>query len=169
MPVPSSINDLSTVAGSNSPLGSETPGQGDDHIRALASFVAQLRDSLAALEIAGASYTPTITNEVGATGSTVLNATYLRVKSVVQVAVQFSIQADASNSAVVIDFTLPITSDLPVGGGSCTGVGCHVGGSFVYTVGQVIGDGANNRASYQFKSLDTVSNLHVVTFQYLIA
>lgn len=44
MPVPASINDLSTVAGSNSPPGSESPATLDDYLRAHASFIAQLRD-----------------------------------------------------------------------------------------------------------------------------
>lgn len=43
MPVPASINDLSTVAGSNSPPGSESPATLDDYLRAHASFIAQLR------------------------------------------------------------------------------------------------------------------------------
>ena len=44
MPVPSSINDLSTTAASNSPAGGETPTEGDNHIRTGYSFIAQLRD-----------------------------------------------------------------------------------------------------------------------------
>jgi hypothetical protein len=44
MPVPSTIADLSTVAGSNSPAGTDNPSQGDDYLRAQASFIAQLRD-----------------------------------------------------------------------------------------------------------------------------
>jgi len=44
MPVPSLISDLSTVAGSNSPAGTDNPSQGDDYLRALSSFIAQLRD-----------------------------------------------------------------------------------------------------------------------------
>jgi hypothetical protein len=44
MPVPSSINDLSTTAGSNSPAGSESPTDGDAILRAHASFIALLRD-----------------------------------------------------------------------------------------------------------------------------
>lgn len=44
MPVPASINDLSTTAGSNSPPGSESPAALDDYQRAHASFIAQLRD-----------------------------------------------------------------------------------------------------------------------------
>lgn len=44
MPVPASITDLSTTAGSNSPPGSESPATLDDYIRTLSSFIAQLRD-----------------------------------------------------------------------------------------------------------------------------
>lgn len=44
MPVPSSINDLSTTAGSNYPTGSESPATLDDYQRAHAAFIAQLRD-----------------------------------------------------------------------------------------------------------------------------
>ncbi|TFH81814.1 hypothetical protein [Pseudomonas kribbensis] len=44
MPLPSSINDLSTTAGSNSPAGSESPSLIDDYLRTYASYIAQLRD-----------------------------------------------------------------------------------------------------------------------------
>jgi hypothetical protein len=44
MPIPSSINDLSTTAGSNSPGGSESPSLIDNYFRTHASFIAQLRD-----------------------------------------------------------------------------------------------------------------------------
>ena len=44
MPVPASINDLSTTAGSNSPPGSESPATIDDYLRTHASFIAQLRN-----------------------------------------------------------------------------------------------------------------------------
>lgn len=46
MPVPASINDLSTTASSNSPPGSESPATIDDYLRAHASFIARLRDDL---------------------------------------------------------------------------------------------------------------------------
>ena len=46
MTVPTSINDLSTTAGSNSPAGGDPPGQGDDFFRAYGSFIASLRDML---------------------------------------------------------------------------------------------------------------------------
>ena len=44
MPVPSSINDLSTTAASNSPAGSETPTEGDNYLRTLSAFIATVRD-----------------------------------------------------------------------------------------------------------------------------
>lgn len=59
MPVPSSIDDLSTTAGSNSPSGTETPGDGDNYIRALSAFIATLRDKLD-----GTSPTGTITKPI---------------------------------------------------------------------------------------------------------
>ena len=43
MPVPSSIADLSTTAGSNSPAGTEAPSTLDNYQRAHAAFIAQLR------------------------------------------------------------------------------------------------------------------------------
>lgn len=46
MPVPSTIDDLSTTASSNSPAGGETPKDGDNYIRALSAFIATLRDQL---------------------------------------------------------------------------------------------------------------------------
>lgn len=46
MPVPSTIDDLSTTASSNSPAGTDSPQDGDNYIRALSSFIAQLRDKL---------------------------------------------------------------------------------------------------------------------------
>jgi hypothetical protein len=44
MPLPSSINDLSQTAGSNSPAGSESPSTIDDYLRVYASYIALLRD-----------------------------------------------------------------------------------------------------------------------------
>lgn len=44
MPVPASINDLSTVESSNFPAGTETPKSADNYLRAHASFIAKLRD-----------------------------------------------------------------------------------------------------------------------------
>lgn len=49
MPVPSSINDLSSTPGSNSPPGSESPSLIDDYLRAHAAFLAALRDGKVSL------------------------------------------------------------------------------------------------------------------------
>src|SRR5574343_1223578 len=62
MPVPSSINDLSTTAGSNSPGGGEAPTTADDYIRAHASFIATLRDGK--VDKAG-TVTPTANQPMG--------------------------------------------------------------------------------------------------------
>lgn len=61
MPVPASINDLSTTAGSNYPQGTDTPGTGDDTIRALSSFIAGLRDQLNGTIDAGTLKNPIFT------------------------------------------------------------------------------------------------------------
>lgn len=53
MPVPSSINDLSTTAGTNSPAGSESPGVIDDYLRTLSSFIAVLRDRVQPVSLGG--------------------------------------------------------------------------------------------------------------------
>ncbi len=55
MPVPSSINDLSTTAGSNSPAGSENPNTTDDYLRALSAFIAINRDAITGKEPADAT------------------------------------------------------------------------------------------------------------------
>lgn len=57
MPVPSSITDLSVVASSNYPSGSDSPSTIDDVQRAHASFIAQIRDG--AVPIVGTGLTGT--------------------------------------------------------------------------------------------------------------
>jgi hypothetical protein len=64
MPVPSSIDDLSTTAGSNYPSGTESVITADDYLRTYASFIALLRDRAAILqkstEIANGSLTASV-------------------------------------------------------------------------------------------------------------
>lgn len=67
MTVPTLITDLSTTAGSNSPSGSETPAEGDNHLRAAYSFIAQVRDKLNGTD----SATVTVQN-LSVTGNTTL-------------------------------------------------------------------------------------------------
>lgn len=47
MPIPSTIADLSAVAASNYPQGSESPSTGDDYIRAVSAIVRQVYDGAA--------------------------------------------------------------------------------------------------------------------------
>lgn len=73
MPVPASINDLSTTAGNNSPTGGEAPSTVDDYLRTHAAFIAALRDENAsqATAISGKQAAdPTLTALAGlATGA----------------------------------------------------------------------------------------------------
>ena len=55
MPVPASINDLSTTPASNSPAGTETAILTDDYLRFQAACIATLRDSQASLATLAAS------------------------------------------------------------------------------------------------------------------
>lgn len=93
MPLPSSINDLSTTAGSNSPPGSESPSLIDDYLRTYASYIAQLRDgalikasplvgdaSNVKMTISAASASGTLTADEIVVG-TALGATTYRIAS----------------------------------------------------------------------------------------
>ena len=56
MPVPSSISDLSTTPGLNSPAGTESPNTADDYLRTYAAFIKQTNDDAgAAADIASAA------------------------------------------------------------------------------------------------------------------
>jgi len=73
MPLPSSINDLSQTAGSNSPPGSESPTTADDYLRTYASYIAQHRDGKGfALE---ASLASGATCDIGAANSLIVQIT----------------------------------------------------------------------------------------------
>lgn len=73
MPLPSSINDLSQTAGSNSPSGSEAPSLIDDYLRTYAAYIAQHRDGKGyALEATVAS---AATCDIGAANSLVVQIT----------------------------------------------------------------------------------------------
>ena len=67
MPVPSSITDLSTTAGSNSPSGSESPITADDYLRTISAFVATLRDGKG--QSAEATVASAATADIGAASS----------------------------------------------------------------------------------------------------
>ena len=69
MPLPTSINDLSTSKDSNSPPGTEAPTNFDDYLRVYASYIASLRDVVlsgtANLTTANFAYTGTLTGSTG--------------------------------------------------------------------------------------------------------
>lgn len=66
MPVPVTIADLSTTAGSNYPQGSDTPTTGDDTMRALSSFIASQRDKLNGTTAGVTLLTPTLSGNTNA-------------------------------------------------------------------------------------------------------
>jgi hypothetical protein len=69
MPLPASINDLSTTAASNSPAGTEASTLTDDYLRYWASYIALLRDSVlsgtANISTVNITYTGTLTGGTG--------------------------------------------------------------------------------------------------------
>jgi hypothetical protein len=69
MPLPASINDLSTTPASNSPAGSESPTLADDYLRYYAAYIASLRDVTLSgtgnLNTANATYSGTLTGSTG--------------------------------------------------------------------------------------------------------
>lgn len=91
MPIPSSINDLSTTAGSNSPAGSESPSLIDDYLRTYASYIALLRDQK--FPSAGGTLTGAVND---ATPQTMASATTTDIGA-------------ATSNVVYISGTTPIT------------------------------------------------------------
>ena len=75
MPIPTSVNDLSTTAESNSPTGSDSPSQIDNYIRAHASIIRQVSDANADLTTfsapSGSSLVGFIQSGTGAVATTV--------------------------------------------------------------------------------------------------
>jgi len=100
MPVPTLITDLSTSAGSNSPSGSETPIEGDNHLRAAYSFIAQLRDQQT-----------TVTNQLNGT------ATGVVLKSA-STNTSFTIGAAAGDALTINSQSASIPNGLNLTGGN---------------------------------------------------
>ncbi len=180
MPVPTSIDDLSTTASSNSPAGTEGPGDGDNYIRAHGAFIATLRDkldgtsatgTLTSPEILGApsgsvvggTYTPSFT--VVTNISTLLDQSdgiYARVGTAVTVSGQVTV-TPTSASSCVLRVSLPIGSALTQSK-DAAGV-CSVGRT---DVGDVVADFANGSASIRFTAPNTSSQFIAYTFSYVV-
>ncbi len=80
MPIPSSISDLSTTAGSNSPAGSESPSLIDDYLRVYASYIALLRDGTQSTSAQG-SFKNMVASTTGSSAVVTFTADELVVKS----------------------------------------------------------------------------------------
>lgn len=127
MPVPSTINDLSTTAGSNYPSGSETPTEGDNYLRTLSSFIALLRDKLngtsatgtikdathsgnPAGTILGSTYSPTPVAVANFSAAAANTHQYMRIGPIVHVA--GSISGIATAGPVQVRVPIPIGSNF---------------------------------------------------------
>lgn len=180
MPVPSSISDLSTTASSNSPAGGETPKDGDNYIRAHASFIATLRDKLDGTAATGTinaatftgthtfssgnllagTYTPTLTNVSGvdAGSSAASTCHYTRLGNVVHVAGGISVKASSSTS-VSVGISLPIASAM-TGYNQLSGfirVAPTGGTSSTHTEYAISADTTNDRATAKIGDVGTTS------------
>lgn len=136
MPVPASINDLSTTASSNSPAGSETPQDGDNYLRTLSSFIAELRDKLngtddgVSLDDATLNGTTTVTGHL--IGTTALFAGFvevedLQVNSTAQVSTLNVLGNLTVDQDVQISDDLTVTDNVTIGGFLVIAEGLSVG------------------------------------------
>ncbi len=185
MPVPSSISDLSTTASSNSPAGGETPKDGDNYIRAHASFIATLRDKLDGTAATGTinaatftgthtfggnltsgTYTPTLTNNTNVSSSAAETFVYQRIGNVVQVFGNINITPTASGSECSINLTLPIASALTDTHQLSGVVTRNVSGAT--ESGRVFAVAAGDLAGLRFYARDTTAGYAAVSFAYQV-
>jgi len=161
MPIPTTIDDLSTTAGTNYPQDSDTPNGGDDVIRAHASFIASLRDKLNGTSSTGTlttpvfagnptgtltpgTWTPTLTNVGNAINLLARYASYMRVGNIVQYAIILEAQASATGGTQTqIGISLPVASNFS-SGDHATGIGGVTGED----PGYVFADTANDRLTF---------------------
>lgn len=174
MPVPTTIDDLSTTASSNSPAGSETPTEGDNYIRTLSAFIASLRDKLNGTSATGTvngatftgthtfssgnllhgTYTPTISNTSNVSSSSVTTAwQYTRIGDVVTMGGQVSITPTAAG-AVSLNISLPIASNFAAAG-NLAGSAQNSTTSTIYPY--ITGDSLNDKASLLFTAPGTAA------------
>lgn len=116
MPVPAVISDLSTTAGSNFPSGGDAPTSGDDVLRALSSFIAQLRDQLN-----GTANTGTVKN-AALSGTMTGAAAFAALQSF---AVGLNTGNSAQASATTLDWYEEGTFTPAAVGSSVPGVGTY--------------------------------------------
>lgn len=185
MPVPATIDDLSTTAGSNSPAGGETPKDGDNYIRSLSSFVALLRDklngtssatlsgatlsgslTLTATNLTSGTYTPTLSNTTNIASSTARQCQWLRVGNVVTVSGTVTVQTTAGTGASLLGISLPVASAFTTAY-QLSGTAAGYSGSAGLDIPQIIADATNDRASMKWVCSAIVTPFdYAFTFSY---
>ncbi len=130
MPVPSTIDDLSTTASSNSPAGTDSPQDGDNYIRALSSFVAQLRDKLDGSSGSVTLEAPTI-NDPAITGTA--TAEVLSVSGMLT-AEDLTVSSTATVTALNVLGDLTVGDELTVNGVATFGGDINLGNATSDTV-----------------------------------
>jgi hypothetical protein len=116
-------------------------------------------------QIAGGTWTPTLTNVTNAAASSVLqDFTYTRVDNVCTGGGALSIDPTATGT-VQVDFTIPIASAF-VTSYDLNGIGSS--GNTTNGVAALIADTTNDRCSIFFTAADTANRNWRVNFQYII-
>jgi hypothetical protein len=120
MPIPSAITDLSTTPASNSPAGSETPIEGDNHLRTAYAFIKQVYDGITAsgnAQLASLQNTSVVGNGdalIGelrtATGAVATTAHEHNEKRKFDVAIDFGVDALSTKIAVKAALQLAISA-----------------------------------------------------------
>lgn len=182
MPVPTSFSDLSTTVASNSPSGSETPGDGDNHLRTIYALLASIYGnsgngwsspyvaSSSLPTLTSGTYTPTLTNGANISASTADVLQYMRVGSVVTVSGRItSVDPIATVNYCGLGITLPIATTFS-SVSQCGGTGCEFrGGGAQCQPGSIIADTVNNRATLNFSASLTTPCEWLIHFTYTIA
>lgn len=166
MPIPASINDLSTTAGSNSPAGSESPSLIDDYLRTYASYIALLRDGMQgngfSYAAAGgsanaitATYSPAIT--------TLSDSTVLLVKAALANtgAATFSPNGLAALPIVSIGHTALVGGEIVANGDVCLQYNSSIGGGswvLIYSTGGTQNSGRLLRTTVYINSAGTLQS-----------
>lgn len=136
MPVPTTIDQLSTTAASNYPSGSDSPATLDDVQRAHGAFIAQIRDGTVA--VAGTGLTGTASAlSIGGNAATATNATNAtNVTGTIASAVTATTQTAGDNSTKVA--TTAFVRSVGPSYGSITGFSANTTltsanyGNFIY-------------------------------------
>lgn len=177
MPVPTSFSDLSTTVASNSPSGSETPADGDNHLRTIYALLASIYGnsgngwsspyvaSSSLPTLTSGTYTPTLTNVANIDSSTANVCQYQRVGSIVTVFGTASVDVTAAAS-FSLGISLPIASNFAAatdanGVAAYSNVGSDGGG-------RISADTSNDRVTLVCLSPSTSAITFYFSFSYAV-